>query len=363
MHFVCYRWGEDYYLVKWEDWPESRNTWEPALHLDNCDFVIARFRRNLKQLPQYPTARGLQLKTLKAFSDKLTDPRCPNVPRIEVINDVDLTTPNDNFDYRGKLNWPNDRVPISICCDCEECKDDCPCATIDGHRFAYKEDGSLKVMTGNPIYECSAGCLCSKTSCKNRVVQKGRSVRMQLYKTPNGRGWGLKTLDPIKRNTFVVEYIGEVLPFSEAEMRGMVYDARGRTYLFDMDFFQKPGEYTIDAMKKGNEARYFNHACSPNLFSMCVWYDSVDPYYHHVAFFAKRDIPAGRELTINYKNAGLTYRNHLDDQENRKATDSTTDSSSADGSSIDENDSDTGKAKDKVPCRCHKSCSEFLFED
>ena len=357
-----FRWGEDYYLVKWEDWPEERNTWEPALHLNNCDLVISKFRRRLKQLPEYKSARALQLKALQDFSDKLVDPQLPHVPRIEVINDVDLTTPNDNFTYRGKLNWPKNRVPISIFCECEECGDDCPCATLDGHRFAYKPDGSLKVLTGNPIYECSSGCKCSQ-SCRNRVVQKGRPFRLQLFKTPNGRGWGLRTLDPIKRNTFVVEYVGEVLPFSEAEMRGMVYDARGRTYLFDMDFFQKPGEYTIDAMKSGNEARYFNHCCSPNLFSMCVWYDSVDPLYHHVAFFAKNDIAAGKELTINYKNAGLTHSKFRDEPEtNETANEASKDGSDTNGTQVSNGD-ENENSKDKVPCRCNKNCSEYLFED
>ena len=60
--------------MKWEDWPEERNTWEPALHLDNCDHVIARFRRRLKNMPEYTVARELQLKTLKvSFSPVLNN--------------------------------------------------------------------------------------------------------------------------------------------------------------------------------------------------------------------------------------------------------------------------------------------------
>lgn len=33
---------------------------------------------------------------------------------------------------------------------------------------------------------------------------------MSIFRTSNGRGWGVKTLVDIRRNTFVMEYVGEV---------------------------------------------------------------------------------------------------------------------------------------------------------
>lgn len=33
---------------------------------------------------------------------------------------------------------------------------------------------------------------------------------MAIFRTSNGRGWGVKTLVDIRRNTFVMEYVGEV---------------------------------------------------------------------------------------------------------------------------------------------------------
>lgn len=41
----------------------------------------------------------------------------------------------------------------------------------------------------NPIYECHVGCACSE-DCKNRVVERGRKVPLQIFRTDNGRGWG-----------------------------------------------------------------------------------------------------------------------------------------------------------------------------
>ena len=46
----------------------------------------------------------------------------------------------------------------------------------------------------------------------------------------------MKTLENIKKGSFVVQYVGEVITSDEAEDRGKKYDAEGRTYLFDLDF-------------------------------------------------------------------------------------------------------------------------------
>lgn len=57
----------------------------------------------------------------------------------------------------------------------------------------------------------------------NRIVQKGRKVALSIFRTANGRGWGVKSLEPIKKDQFVSEYVGEVISSEEAEQRGMKY--------------------------------------------------------------------------------------------------------------------------------------------
>ena len=42
----------------------------------------------------------------------------------------------------------------------------------------------------HPIYECHASCACSE-DCINRVVDRGRKIPLQIFKTRNGRGWGM----------------------------------------------------------------------------------------------------------------------------------------------------------------------------
>lgn len=62
-------------------------------------------------------------------------------------------------------------------------------------RFAYHAHGvkggllRRKILhSREPIYECHEGCGCSKR-CPNRVVERGRTVPLQIFRTTN-RGWG-----------------------------------------------------------------------------------------------------------------------------------------------------------------------------
>lgn len=169
---------------------------------------------------------------------------------------------------------------------------------------------SIKVPLGTPIFECNKKCKCGPT-CSNRwffsfgvwaiflesinnifflhmlrVVQRGRRIKLCIFRTSNGCGWGVKTLEPIKKGSFVVEYVGEVILSEEAERRGKTYgqfflnqifqnvssyylftssDTNGITYLFDVDFHDSENLYTIDAAFYGNVAHFINHSCNPNL--------------------------------------------------------------------------------------------------
>ena len=51
-------------------------------------------------------------------------------------------------------------------------------------------------------------------------MQKGRKIKLCIYRTSNGCGWGVKTLEAIKQGSFVVEYVGEVITSEEADTRG-----------------------------------------------------------------------------------------------------------------------------------------------
>jgi len=167
------------------------------------------------------------------------------------------------------------------------------------------QKGRLQLKPGAPIYECNARCSCGP-DCGNRVVQRGTQVQTAIVKTID-KGWGLKTQQDIPKGTFVVEYVGEVIAFQEAERRGKEYDAQGLTYLFDLDYNSKQNEdededmFTIDAAFYGNTSHFINHSCDPNLAVFTCWINNLDIRLPHICLFAIKTIAAGDELTFNYQ--------------------------------------------------------------
>ena len=139
------------------------------------------------------------------------------------------------------------------------------CPKMAGADFPYSPAGKIRLPPGNPIYECNSLCSCPQ-DCLNRVVQRGRKINMCIFRTPNGRGWGVKTMEPIKPNTFVTEYVGEVVTTDEAERRGELYDQEGKTYLFDLDFSCDDNAFTIDAAYYGNISHFFNHSVRTTIY-------------------------------------------------------------------------------------------------
>lgn len=226
------------------------------------------------------------------------------IPSVTVVNNVDDEPFPTSFKYVNSLVYSKDVSPpdpaFLIRCDCTVCDAKC-----HEDSAMYAEDGTLLVEQGSPIYECNSACGCPK-ECRNRIVQRGRTVPLQIFKTKH-KGWGVKAMENIKRGQFVEEYLGEVITEEEGELRGKFYDKVGMTYLFDMDFGAGDDhsvEYVIDSFLLGNASHFFNHSCEPNLNVYAVYHDSANPDFHRLAFFAKRHIKKGEELTIDYQGGG-----------------------------------------------------------
>lgn len=128
--------------------------------------------------------------------------------------------------------------------------------------------------------------------------QKGIRYDLCIFRTDDGRGWGVRTLEKIRKNSFVMEYVGEIITSEEAERRGQIYDRQGATYLFDLDYVEDV--YTVDAAYYGNISHFVNHSCDPNLQVYNVFIDNLDERLPRIAFFATRTIRAGEELTFDY---------------------------------------------------------------
>lgn len=225
-------------------------------------------------------------------------------------------------------------------------------------RFAYGPDGRLHEdgamgYLGLSIFECTDACGCGD-DCPNRVVQKGRTVPLEIFKTA-ACGWGVRAREYLKAGTFVINYPGELLTNSEAERRTVDYESRLRTtYICDvepylaeewsnkpdmeawakqpdnhkaraiieqegsfealgqaqldelMDLWQRePSQedryLSVDAGPWGNLSRYFNHSCRPNMTLKYVYTDKCfDVHRPIMAFFTNVDCHEGTELTFSY---------------------------------------------------------------
>lgn len=94
--------------------------------------------------------------------------------------------------------------------------------------------------------------------------------------------WGLVAIEEIPAGAFLMEYLGEIVSKKQGDMRGTYYDDNGLSYLFDLNDLGEHDEkeqtiqklfhdeffpLCIDAMFYGNEARFINHSCDPNVVS------------------------------------------------------------------------------------------------
>jgi len=115
-------------------------------------------------------------------------------------------------------------------------------------------------------------------------IQDRDFVRVQASPI-HGTGVFAKRLIP--KGTRVLEYAGRRIPKAQL-VQEAAQGERSLTYVLNLD-----AELAIDGAEQGNEARYLNHCCAPNCE---VYIFDETPY-----IYAMQDIPAGAELTFDYK--------------------------------------------------------------
>ncbi|KAL8488684.1 hypothetical protein ACS0TY_024825 [Phlomoides rotata] len=137
---------------------------------------------------------------------------------------------------------------------------------------------------------CSNACSCSK-ECANRPFQKAKKI--QIVKTELC-GWGVVAAEPISKEDFVVEYVGEVIDDVLCEKR--LWDMKDQDSTnFYMCEINK--DFVIDATFKGNASRFLNHSCAPNC-KLEKWQVEGET---RVGVFASRSIEVGEPLTYDYR--------------------------------------------------------------
>ena len=122
----------------------------------------------------------------------------------------------------------------------------------------------------------------AKRSSQGRRIQVRRS---------GVHGKGVFALQAMAAGTRIIEYLGEVIDWDEAQRRHP-HDPEQPLHTF---YFHVDDDRVIDASIGGNAARWINHSCAPNCWA--------DEQGGRIFITARRDIAAGEELNYDY---GLT---------------------------------------------------------
>lgn len=158
---------------------------------------------------------------------------------IPVINEFDDEPPPLDFTYitshvAGEGVQITNNPNFLSCCSCTDgCRDPTKCQCLmNSEGINYHPDGRL-IRRKNTIYECNYRCACNINRCTNRVVGSGPRQRLEVFRCKEThKGWGVRCRTELPVGTFVGDYLGEIIPESLAEKRGLV---KSDEYIYNID--------------------------------------------------------------------------------------------------------------------------------
>uniref|UniRef100_A0A8C3A3D8 Histone-lysine N-methyltransferase NSD3 n=1 Tax=Cyclopterus lumpus TaxID=8103 RepID=A0A8C3A3D8_CYCLU len=185
-----------------------------------------------------------------------------------------------------KSNKPVGKVQVHVA-DLSEIPR-CNCRPTDEHPCSLHTQCLNRMLQ----YECHPQVCPAGDSCENQCFSKRLYAETEVIKT-DGRGWGLRTNQALRKGDFVTEYVGEVIDSEECQQR---IKRAHENHVANFYMLTLTKDRVIDAGPKGNSSRFMNHSCSPNCETQ-KWTVNGDV---RIGLFALCDIEAGEFLTFNY---------------------------------------------------------------
>jgi len=144
------------------------------------------------------------------------------------------------------------------------------------------------------LLECDENCPCG-ISCRNRRFQNQQYAYVYPIKTTD-RGWGLCAGTSLPKDTFIMQYIGEIYSLDSEYGQKKMNEYKDKTCTYLMGLPNNSRHEVIDPTKNGNMARFINHSCDPN----CETRKYNVKGELCIGIFSKKDIKEDEELTFNY---------------------------------------------------------------
>jgi SET domain-containing protein len=124
-------------------------------------------------------------------------------------------------------------------------------------------------------------------SSPSRSTPSASGKRIQVRRS-GVHGKGVFALQDIAEGETLIEYVGEVISWDEAQERHP-HDPNDPNHTF---YFHVNEDRVIDALFGGNSSRWINHSCNPNC--------EADEDNDRIFIKAIRNIVAGEELNYDY---------------------------------------------------------------
>lgn len=109
-------------------------------------------------------------------------------------------------------------------------------------------------------FECTKLTCPAGEFCQNQNLRKRNYADLKIVRTPH-RGFGAVCNKDISEDTFVIEYVGELIDTRELNRRMKEKLAKNEKEFY---FLTIESDLYVDAGPAGNLARFINHSCEPN---------------------------------------------------------------------------------------------------